>query len=33
MPLEEVEGVVKGLEIKGALRQQEHLGEVYYMPG
>lgn len=33
MPLEEVEGVVKGLEIKGALRQQEHLGEIYYMPG
>jgi len=33
MPLEEVEGVVKGLKIKGALRQEEHLGEVYYMPG
>jgi wyosine [tRNA(Phe)-imidazoG37] synthetase (radical SAM superfamily) len=33
MPLEEVEGVVKGLEIKGTLRQQEHLGEVYYMLG
>jgi wyosine [tRNA(Phe)-imidazoG37] synthetase (radical SAM superfamily) len=32
MPLEEAEGVIKGLEIKGALRQQEHLGEVYYMP-
>ena len=33
MPLEEVEGVIKGLEIKGTLRQQEHLGEVYYMLG
>jgi wyosine [tRNA(Phe)-imidazoG37] synthetase (radical SAM superfamily) len=33
MPLEEAEGVIKGLEIKGTLRQQEHLGEVYYMLG
>jgi wyosine [tRNA(Phe)-imidazoG37] synthetase (radical SAM superfamily) len=33
MPLQEAEGVVKGLEIKGTLRQQEHLGEVYYMLG
>ncbi len=33
MPLEEAEGVVKGLEIKGTLRQQEHLGEVYYTLG
>jgi wyosine [tRNA(Phe)-imidazoG37] synthetase (radical SAM superfamily) len=33
MPLEEAEGVIKGLEVKGALRQQEHLGEVYYMLG
>jgi wyosine [tRNA(Phe)-imidazoG37] synthetase (radical SAM superfamily) len=33
MPLEEAEGVVKGLEIKGTLRQQEHLGEIYYMLG
>jgi wyosine [tRNA(Phe)-imidazoG37] synthetase (radical SAM superfamily) len=33
MPLEEAEGVIKGLEIKGSLRQQEHLGEVYYMLG
>ncbi|MGD9073853.1 MAG: radical SAM protein [Desulfobacteraceae bacterium] len=33
MPLEEAEGVVKGLEIKGTLRQQEHLGEVYYRLG
>jgi wyosine [tRNA(Phe)-imidazoG37] synthetase (radical SAM superfamily) len=33
MPLQEAEGVVKGLEIKGTLRQQEHLGEIYYMLG
>ncbi len=33
MPLQVAEGLVKGLEIKGALRRQEHLGEVYYMPG
>ena len=33
MPLEEAEGVIKGLQIKGTLRQQEHLGEVYYMLG
>lgn len=33
MSLEEAEGVVKGLEIKGTLRQQKHLGEVYYTPG
>ena len=33
MPLQEAEGVVKGLEIKGTLRQKEHLGEVYYMLG
>jgi wyosine [tRNA(Phe)-imidazoG37] synthetase (radical SAM superfamily) len=33
MPLQEVEGLIKGLEIKGALRQQEHLGEMYYMLG
>jgi wyosine [tRNA(Phe)-imidazoG37] synthetase (radical SAM superfamily) len=33
MPLQEAEGVVKGLEMKGTLRQQEHLGEIYYMLG
>ncbi|KPK25779.1 MAG: hypothetical protein AMK69_13455 [Nitrospira bacterium SG8_3] len=33
MPLQEAEGVVKGLEIKGTLRQLEHLGEIYYMLG
>jgi wyosine [tRNA(Phe)-imidazoG37] synthetase (radical SAM superfamily) len=31
MPLQAAEGLVKGLEIKGTLRQQEHLGEMYYM--
>lgn len=31
--IEEAEGVIKGLEIQGTLRQQEHLGEVYYMLG
>ena len=33
MPLEEAEGFIKGLAVKGALRQQEHLGEVYYTLG
>ncbi len=33
MPLQEAESVVKGLENKGTLRQEEHSGEVYYMPG
>ena len=27
----EVEGIIKGLLMKGALRQQEHSGEVYYV--
>jgi len=30
IPLEEVAGIIKGLIIKGALREQEHSGEVYY---
>jgi len=30
MPLEEVEDLIKSLEVKGALQQQEHSGEVYY---
>lgn len=30
MPVEEVEGLIESLEIKGALHQQEHSGEVYY---
>ncbi|MBN1831148.1 MAG: radical SAM protein [Deltaproteobacteria bacterium] len=29
--LEEAESLIKGLFVKGALRQQEHEGEVYYM--
>ena len=33
MPLEEAEGVIQGLRMKGTLRQEEHLGEVYYMLG
>ncbi len=31
MPLGEVEGLIEGLKVKGALRQQEHSGEVYYL--
>jgi wyosine [tRNA(Phe)-imidazoG37] synthetase (radical SAM superfamily) len=33
IPLQEAEGVVRGLEIEGTLRQREHLGEIYYMLG
>ena len=28
---EEVEGLVKGLPIKGYIRQQEHSGDIYYL--
>ncbi len=31
IPLEEADSLIKGLVVKGALRQQEHEGEVYYM--
>lgn len=33
MGLGEVEGLIKGLLLKGVLRQQEHSGEVYYVKG
>ena len=31
LSLEEVEGLVKGLVIKGYVRKQEHSGEIYYV--
>jgi wyosine [tRNA(Phe)-imidazoG37] synthetase (radical SAM superfamily) len=31
IPLEEADSLIKGLVVKGVLRQQEHEGEVYYM--
>lgn len=31
IPLEEADSLMKGLGLKGTLRQQEHEGEVYYM--
>ncbi|MDY7038196.1 MAG: hypothetical protein SV375_18790 [Thermodesulfobacteriota bacterium] len=31
MGLEEIEGIIKGLLIKGSLHQQEHSGEVFYV--
>jgi wyosine [tRNA(Phe)-imidazoG37] synthetase (radical SAM superfamily) len=31
LPMEEVERMVKGLLIKGYLRQQDHSGEIFYM--
>ncbi len=31
IPLEEADSLIKGLVVKGALRQQEHESEVYYM--
>lgn len=31
IPLEEADSLIKGLVVKGALRQQEHEGEIYYM--
>ena len=31
IPLEEADSLIKGLVVKGELRQQEHEGEVYYM--
>jgi len=29
--LDEAEGLIKGLRIKGLLIQQEHLGKVFYL--
>ena len=31
IPLEEADSLIKGLIVKGAIRQQEHEGEIYYM--
>jgi wyosine [tRNA(Phe)-imidazoG37] synthetase (radical SAM superfamily) len=31
LPLDEAEGLIKGLRIKGLLRQQEHSGKVFYL--
>ena len=31
LSIEEAEGLVKGLLIKGYIRQQEHSGDIYYL--